>query len=364
MINFSKISEKMKMKNKLYEGWCKNNNFFNNSQKNSNYIKDNHIFFQNNTKPILQNYISSYKINTVNAASSGGDTSYTIDLNNNSNMNSTQRISHKSIILSKNIPNSIQGIGHSPNKKQIRLMQYKPLYNISKYNSIKNNNIKTSNNTSEKHNNNTYCSKSNFVNSESKYNRTNILNDNSLYLKHKKDNMLSLNIMDKNRASHILRLHKSNSPTNNIKVNNKYKIPKANNHLMNNYSSNNILNKNIYNDIRNSNLKQNNSKLENPPKISNNRRIYLRIGRKKIQPSLRSINSSDNIKNGIDFRKYESNKIMINNRSNSNKIRESFNTRFDNMRNFNNYDDFPKNIKYLNATINNNNEISRFYNCS
>ena len=358
MINFSKISEKMKTKNKLYEDGYKNNN-----QKISNYIKDNGRLIQNNAKPIMQNCIHSYKMNTVNAASSSGDISYTLDLNNNSNLNSTQRISHKSIILSKNTPNNVQGIGNSPNKKQIRIMQYKPLYNLNKYNTIKNNNkINISNNTSEKLNNiNTDSPNSNFVNRESRNNKTNILNDNSLYLKQKHDKMFSLNIMDQNRASDKLCLHKSNSPTNNFKINNKFKIPKAN-RLMHNYSSKIILNNNIYNDIRSYNLKQNNQKLENPPKISYNRRIYLRIGKKKIQPSLRNINSSDNLKNAIDFRNYESSKRIIRNRSNSNKKRECFNTRFDYMKNYNNSIDFSKNINYLNSTIKNKNEISKYFN--
>ena len=370
MINFSKISEKMKMKNKLYEDRFKNNNFLYNNQKSSKSINDNGTLLQNKAKPILQNYIDSYKINTVNAASSGGDTSYTIDLNNNSKLNNTQRISHKSIILSKNNPNNIQGIGYSPNKKQIRIMQYKPLYNISKYNIIKNNNkITTSLSTRERIKNIvTDSSKSNFVNRGSRYHITNILNDNSLYLKQKRDNMLSLNIKDQNKTSHILCLHKSNSPTNNIKINvNKYKIPKGN-HLMNNYSSNSILNNNnnnIFNDLGSYNLKQNMPKLENPPNISYNHRIYLRIGRKKIQPSLRSVNSSDNINNATDFRKYEASKRLINNRSNSNKTRECFNTRFDYMKNFDNYNAFPKNINFLNATMKNNNAIPRcFNNCS
>ena len=113
----------------MYEDGYKDNN-----QKSNNYIKDNGRLIQNNTKPILQNYIHSYKTNTVNAVSSGADTSYALDLNNNSNLNSTQRISHKSILLSKNSPNNFQGIGHSPNKKQIRIIKYKPLYNISRYN--------------------------------------------------------------------------------------------------------------------------------------------------------------------------------------------------------------------------------------
>ena len=365
MINFSTISEKMKMKNKLYDDGYKYNNFFNNNQKNNNYIKDNERLLQNKTKPILQNYIHSYKINTVNAALSGGDTSYTIDLNNNSNLNNIQRISHKSIILSKNAPNNIQGIRHSPNKKQIRLMQYKPLYNIDKFNIIRNNNkFNTSNTTSEKLNNIiTDCSKSDFVNRTSRCNRTNILNDNSLYVKQKKDNIFSLNLKDQNRTSHIASLHKSNSPNNNIRINiNKYKIPKAN-HLMNNYSSNNILNNNkINNEIRNYNLKQNMPTLENPPKISYNHRIYLRIGRKKIQPSLITVNSSDNIKNTTDFRKYEASKRLINNRSNSNKMRECFNKRFDYMKNFDSSNVFPKNVNYLNATTKNNNTIPRYFN--
>ena len=358
MINFSKISEKMKMKNKLYE-----DGYINNNQKSNNYIKYDGRLIQNNTKPILQNYIHLYKMSTVNAASSVGDSSYIIDLNNNSNLNSTQRISHKSIILSKNTPNNVQGIGNSPNKKQIRIMQYKPLYNSNKYNIIKNNNkINTSNNTSQKlYNINTDSSNSNFVNRESRNNKTNILNDNSLYLKQKHDKMFSLNIMDQNRASDKLCLHKSNSPTNNFKIN-KFKIPKAN-RLMHKYSNKIILNNNnVYNDIRSYNLKQNNQKLENPPKISYNRRIYLRIGKKKIQPSLRSINSSDNIKNALDFRNYESSKRIIRNRSNSNKIRECFNTRFDYMKNNNNSIDFSKNINYLNSTTKNENEISKYFN--
>jgi len=365
MINFSKISEKMKMHNKLYEDGSKNYNFYNNTQKSNKSIKENDRLLQNNTKPIIKNYIHSYQINSVNAASSGGNTSYTIDLNNNSNLNSTQRISHKYITLSKNSPKNMHGIDHKQNKKQIRIMQYKPLHNINQFNTGKNiNKINSSISISENQNNTiTNCFSSNFTNRGS---GVNILNDNnSLHLKQNKENMFSLNKIGQKRASQIMRLsHKSNSPNNNIQINNKYKIPKSN-HLMNNYSSSNIFNNNIINnDIHSYNLKQNRPNFENPSN-NYNHRIYLRIGKKKVQPSLRSINSSDNITNDTDFRKYEANKLLINNRSNSNEMRGNFNTKYNYMNNFDNSNVFSKNINYINASLKNNNSISRYFNnCS
>ena len=320
--------------------------FNENNNKNSKYInkipignnngqKEKVKIILNKKKQISKGYIDNMN-NTLDK------NIYTISSNNKLNKNDNN------YFINKNIPN----------RRRIKILEYKPIYN----------NTQTINILEKKNVNNinkNYFSNINIL----KKRDSNIQNQNKNLLSSGKMKIIALSKKNQVKIP-LTHISNSNSNINNATLNysNNFTLNNSNNISFNNtyFNNNNVINrkeinsfninKKFYNNpfSNNSNtfnIRNNILNKQKLPQINKNQKIYLKMGKIKFQKS------SDNIFNFLDRKSYDNNKYIIKNRNNSYEMKEKY-LNSEDVESLNNY---PKNIKKFNATTKNNLVIPKFF---